>query len=100
MSPGHIKFQAPYPKLEYAEMSKLIKAHCDGADGNQPGDPNKAAALIVDAVRGEGKCEGRKLPAMLPLGPDGFQAVKNNCSEKLKICEEWEEIAAATNLNL
>lgn len=94
MTPGNILYRAPHPLPEYAEMNKRIQAGCNAADGNQPGDPKKAAALIVEAVRGEGRCEGKTLP----LGPDGFRAVRNNCQEKLKICDEWEEIMSQTNL--
>ena len=96
MTPGNIMYRAPRPKPEYGQMNQLIRKGCDAADGNQPGDPKKAAAVVVDAVRGEGRCEGKMLSARLPLGPDGLQAVKINCEEKLKICEEWGDIVSAT----
>lgn len=98
MTPGHILYRAPDPLPEYAEINKLIQAGCNAADGNQPGDPKKAAELIVEAIRGEGRYEGKTLPLRLPLGPDGFRTVRNNCQEKLKICNEWEEIMSQTNL--
>jgi NAD(P)-dependent dehydrogenase (short-subunit alcohol dehydrogenase family) len=99
MTPGHILYRAPHPLPEYAELNKLIQTGCNAADGNQPGDPSKAAHVIVEAVRGEGRCEGKTLPARLPLGPDGFKAVKENSQAKLKICEEWEAIASATSFD-
>ncbi|KAJ5186484.1 hypothetical protein N7449_011248 [Penicillium cf. viridicatum] len=50
MTPGNILYRAPNPLPEYVETNLLIKAGCDAADGNQPGDPLEAGALIVDAV--------------------------------------------------
>jgi hypothetical protein len=99
MTRGNVLYRAPNPLPEYAEMNRLLQAGCDAMDGNQLGDPKKAAKVIVEAVRGEGRCEGKTLPPRLPVGPDAIQAIKNNCTEKLKICEEWEEIVSSTNLD-
>ncbi|KAF7529345.1 hypothetical protein PCG10_008055 [Penicillium crustosum] len=97
MTPGNILYRAPNPLPEYVETNLLVKAGCDAADGNQPGDPLKAGALIVDAVRGEGQCTGKELPFRLPLGPDAISAIRENSQAKLKICDEWEDLASATN---
>lgn len=97
MTPGNIQYRAPNPLPEYAETNLLIKAGCDAADGNQPGDPLKAGVLIVEAVRGEGRCTGKELPFRLPLGPDAITAIRENSQAKLKICDEWEDFASATN---
>ncbi|KAJ5700318.1 hypothetical protein N7536_003331 [Penicillium majusculum] len=97
MTPGNIQYRAPNPLPEYAETNLLIKAGCDAADGNQPGDPLKAGALIVEAVRGEGRCTGKELPFRLPLGPDAITAIRENSQAKLRICDEWEDFASATN---
>jgi NAD(P)-dependent dehydrogenase (short-subunit alcohol dehydrogenase family) len=99
MTPGNILYGAPNPLPEYVEMNKLIQAGCDSADGNQPGDPLKAANLIVEAVRGESRVANKELPPTLPLGPDGIKAVRENCQAKLRICDEWERIASATNMD-
>ncbi|KAL4786492.1 hypothetical protein BJX76DRAFT_365577 [Aspergillus varians] len=97
MTPGNVLYRAPNPLPEYAEINKLIQARCESADGNQPGDPNKAAVLTVEAVRGEGRCVGKELPARLPLGPDAFTAIRENSLAKLKICEEWDGITSETS---
>ncbi|OJJ51724.1 hypothetical protein ASPZODRAFT_12537 [Penicilliopsis zonata CBS 506.65] len=100
MTPGNIHyFSGPNQRSEYKEMNKLVQDHCNAADSKQPGDPHKAAVLIVDAVRAEGRCAGKTLPLRLPIGPDGFKAVKDNCAEKMAICEEWGEIMADTDLS-
>ncbi|CAI7608372.1 unnamed protein product [Penicillium viridicatum] len=97
MTPGNIMYRAPNPLPEYVETNLLVKAGCDAADGNQPGDPLKAGALIVEAVRGEGRCTGKELPFRLPLGPDAISAIRGNSQAKLRICDEWEDFASATN---
>ncbi|KAK4862005.1 hypothetical protein LT330_003143 [Penicillium expansum] len=97
MTPGNILYRAPNPLPEYAEMNQLIKAGCNAADGNQPGDPLEAANLIVDAVKGQGRCIGKELPFRLPIGPDAISAIRENSQAKLRICDEWEDIASATN---
>lgn len=97
MTPGNILYRAPNPLPEYVETNLLIKAGCDAADGNQPGDPLEAGALIVDAVRGEGRCTGKALPFRLPVGPDAISAMRENSQAKLRICDEWEDLASATN---
>ncbi|KAJ5798261.1 uncharacterized protein N7503_007557 [Penicillium pulvis] len=66
-------------------------------DGNQPGDPRKAADIIIKAVKGEGRCEGMTLPPCLPLGADGVQAIRGNSEAKSKVCNAWEVIASATD---
>ncbi|KAJ5522067.1 hypothetical protein N7527_006182 [Penicillium freii] len=97
MTSGNILYRAPNPLSEYVETNLLVKAGCDAADGNQPGDPLKAGALIVEAVRGEGRCTGKELPFRLPLGPDAISAIRGNSQAKLRICDEWEDFASATN---
>ncbi|OQE47255.1 hypothetical protein PENCOP_c001G08364 [Penicillium coprophilum] len=97
MTPGNILYRAPNPLPEYVEMNSQIKAGCNAADGNQPGDPLKAATLIVDAVRGQGRCAGKELPSRLPLGADAIKAIRDDCQAKVKVCDEWEDFASATN---
>lgn len=98
MAPGNIFYRAPNPLPEYEEMNKLIQAGCNAANGSQPGDPSKAADLVVEAVKCRGRCAGKELPARLPVGPDALKAIRDNSQAKLKICDEWEDIASATNL--
>ncbi|KAJ5584311.1 Short-chain dehydrogenase/reductase SDR [Penicillium hispanicum] len=98
MTPGNVQFRAPRPVPEYAEMNKQVQAHVNAADQSQPGDPRKAADVIVEAVRGEGRCAGKVLPARLPLGADAVKAMRGNAEANSKICAEWEDIASSTNL--
>ncbi|KAL4891297.1 hypothetical protein BDV59DRAFT_203739 [Aspergillus ambiguus] len=98
-TPGNIHLDGtPNSLPEYAEVKKSIREFCGGIDGTQPGDPRKAVDLVIEAVRGEGRCVGKQLPFWLPLGEDGFQTVEEHCRKKLEICEEWKELGTATNI--
>ncbi|KAJ5548591.1 hypothetical protein N7513_005825 [Penicillium frequentans] len=96
-TPGNILYRAPNIIPEYEEVNRGIKDLCKNGDGNQPGDPRKAADIIIEAVKGEGRCEGMTLPPWLPLGADGVQAIRDNSEAKSKVCNAWEVIASATD---
>lgn len=89
---------APQCLPEYEQMNKQIQLGCAAANGKQQGDPRKAAEVVVDAVRGEGKCEGKTLPVRLLLGTDAVEGVRAHCTSTLQICDEWEGIAGSTNI--
>ena len=97
MEPGHIHHRAPNPLPEYAEINGKVESECSAWSQHQPGDPRKACDLVVDAVRGEGRCEGKELPLRLPIGLDTFGIVRQSCEEKMQTLAEWEGITSETN---
>ncbi|KAJ6024243.1 hypothetical protein N7540_005040 [Penicillium herquei] len=96
MSPENTKFRAPNLQPEYDELNRLIKAGLGAQNGTQPGNPTKACELVVEAVRGEGRCAGKELPLRLPVGADAFGFIRDNCAERLKLCDEWDGITSQT----
>ncbi|KAI0319487.1 hypothetical protein OF83DRAFT_1162935 [Amylostereum chailletii] len=62
-------------------------------DGKQPGDPTKAAAAIVDVVRGEGAASGRPWPLLLALGKDAENGIRNKCQEVTKTVDAWADVS-------
>ena len=66
---------------------------------SERGDPRKAAAVVVDAVHGDGDAQGKTLPLRLPLGPDAVDAVKNTCALNMTACEEWETVVSKTDFD-
>ncbi|PQE06912.1 hypothetical protein CJF30_00011313 [Rutstroemia sp. NJR-2017a BBW] len=97
-SEANVKWE-PLSITEYEPMQTALKGMLKAVDGNQPGDPKKAAERIVDIVRQEGLAAGKGFPPRLPLGPDGLQQLKNKCLSTLKILEDWEELITSTNLD-
>ncbi|MEV0980731.1 oxidoreductase [Streptomyces sp. NPDC049915] len=73
-----------YPKVS------ATRGLVEGGDGTQPGDPAKAAALILDAVNAE------ETPLRLPLGEDGVDAVLGHLDQVRTDIAAWEKRTRAT----
>lgn len=99
LGPQNVQYQLPNPVPEYAEIRKQIEETCSMGSAQFPGDPKKACELVVEAVRGEGRCAGKELPLRLPVGSDTFGIMRSNCQERLKACDEWEGIMSDTNVD-
>ncbi|KAJ5708021.1 hypothetical protein N7488_007822 [Penicillium malachiteum] len=100
MSPENTQFSASdrQPVTEYEEINKLIKAGLGAQNGTQPGDPAKACELVVEAVRGEGRCAGKELPLRLPVGPDAFELIRSYSAAQAQLCADWDGITSETNM--
>jgi hypothetical protein len=66
-------------------------------NGQQPGDPGKAAEVIVDLIRNEGIAKGKKWPKSLALGPDSYAMIKEELKKASENLEEWKEVTSSTN---
>lgn len=97
-SEANVKWE-PLSISEYEPTQTALKGMVKAVDGNQPGDPKKAAERIVDIVRREGLAAGKETPLRLPLGPDCLQQIKDKCLSTLKILEDWEELIVSTNID-
>ncbi|MEU0224109.1 oxidoreductase [Streptomyces sp. NPDC006284] len=73
----------------YAKVGET-RGFVSGGDGGQPGDPAKAAALVLDALAAE------RTPLHLPLGDDGVSAVLGHLDQVREDVEAWEKRARAT----
>ncbi|MDN0195522.1 oxidoreductase [Streptomyces sp. S.PNR 29] len=73
----------------YAKVSET-RGFVSGGDGSQPGDPAKAAALILAAL------EAERTPLRLPLGDDGVGAVLGHLDQVREDIDAWEKAARAT----
>ncbi|MFH8237571.1 oxidoreductase [Streptomyces sp. NPDC018321] len=73
----------------YAKVTET-RGLVSGGDGNQPGDPAKAAALVLAALAAE------RTPLRLPLGDDGVSAVLGHLDQVREDVEAWEKHTRAT----
>jgi NAD(P)-dependent dehydrogenase (short-subunit alcohol dehydrogenase family) len=73
-----------YPKVSNT------RGFVSGGDGTQPGDPAKAAALILAAL------EADRTPLRLPLGDDGVTAVLGHLDQVREDVAAWEKSTRAT----
>lgn len=75
----------------YAGSSGKFAAYLDKVNGKQPGDPERAAALIVKMVQ-----EGQA-PLRLPLGKYAAKKIRDTAAAKVRELEIWEQVAGETD---
>jgi NAD(P)-dependent dehydrogenase (short-subunit alcohol dehydrogenase family) len=63
--------------------------------GNQPGDVDRCAVVIVDVLTKQGVAEGREVPFRLVTGTDALAVVRDKCESTLKLVAEWEEVTSS-----
>ncbi|KAF4609529.1 hypothetical protein D9613_012265 [Agrocybe pediades] len=61
----------------YDDLRQLSQKTAEGVPDTQKGDPDKAAAVIIDVVNGEGAAKGRAWPDYLILGDDAEHDVRS-----------------------
>ncbi|MFG2648193.1 oxidoreductase [Streptomyces sp. NPDC048436] len=75
---------------DYAQTAGVTRAMVAGGDGEQPGDPAKAAAAILTAL------DADDTPLRLPLGDDGVDAVVGHLDAVRAEIAAWEKVTRAT----
>lgn len=75
---------------DYEPTVGATRSGSAASDGVQPGDPAKAAALILAAL------DADVTPLRLPLGEDGVEAVLGHLGQVRGDIEAWEKRARAT----
>lgn len=78
---------------EYAGTAGKFASYLKVVDGKQPGDPEKAAELIVKMVH-----EGQA-PLRLPLGKYVVQKIRTTAANRLRELEAWEQAARDTDFS-
>jgi NAD(P)-dependent dehydrogenase (short-subunit alcohol dehydrogenase family) len=81
-----------YPLPEYQSVRDSQTAHEQQINGNQPGDPEKAAAVFVEMS------ETEQQPVHLFLGADAYQMVDQKIAAVQQDMQQWQAVATATNL--
>lgn len=82
-----------YHGTEAAQVRDAMNAY----NGNQPGDVQKCARVIVDVLTKEGVAKGREVPVRLVLGSDCLEVVRAKCERTLKLVKEWEDVSVSTD---
>ncbi|MBB5036901.1 SDR family NAD(P)-dependent oxidoreductase [Prosthecobacter dejongeii] len=75
----------------YAGSSGKFAAYLEKVDGKQPGDPERAAALIVKMV------QDGQAPLRLALGKYAVKKVRDVAASRLRELEAWEQAAGETD---
>jgi NAD(P)-dependent dehydrogenase (short-subunit alcohol dehydrogenase family) len=79
------------PMDEYQPSVGQVRQQLDQLDGNQPGDPARAARAIVDAV------ESPDPPRRLPLGSMALEHIRAKLTGQLAELDAWAELSASSD---
>ena len=75
----------------YAGTAGLRRKDVDPTHGRQPGDPARAARIIVEAINAE------SLPSRLLLGSDAVRIVSEHLQSRLAETEKWASLSVQTD---
>jgi NAD(P)-dependent dehydrogenase (short-subunit alcohol dehydrogenase family) len=90
---GRSLVQSATPIDDYADTAGKRRKENDTMDGNQAGDPAKAAAAIIEAV------ESSDPPSFLLLGPDALAAYRYVADARAAEIASWEKLTSSTNFD-
>ena len=79
------------PMEDYEDSVGLARKAIRDMDGNQPGDPVRAAEAIIEAV------EAEPPPLRLPLGQMALDNIRAKLNGQLDELEEWSELSATSD---
>ncbi|WP_421943800.1 SDR family oxidoreductase [Pedobacter sp.] len=77
----------------YKEVRDSQAAHQNDINNQQPGDPAKAADVIIAAA------DSDSAPLHLFLGPDAYHVANVKIADVQKDMEDWKALATATNFD-
>ncbi|TGE27978.1 SDR family oxidoreductase [Hymenobacter metallicola] len=80
--------QAPIGAYQSVRDSQIL--HAEQINGNQPGDPAKAAAVLIQASEAETQ------PLHLFLGEDAYQMAAQKIATVQRDMQQWQALATAT----
>jgi NAD(P)-dependent dehydrogenase (short-subunit alcohol dehydrogenase family) len=89
---GRSLTQSATPIGDYADTAGKRRKENDTMDGNQAGDPAKAAEAIITAV------ESPNTPALLLLGSDAYGAFAAVAEFLREETEQWQELSVGTDI--
>ncbi len=75
------------PDYHVEEHVKMLKSF----DGNQPGDPQKLANVLLDITT------LHEPPLHLPLGTDSYQSILGQRASEAKELENWKQLSLSTD---
>jgi NAD(P)-dependent dehydrogenase (short-subunit alcohol dehydrogenase family) len=79
------------PMDEYADSVGRMREALSGLDGNQPGDPERAARAIVRAV------DANRPPRRLPLGRMALDHIRAKLAAQREELDAWAELSASSD---
>jgi NAD(P)-dependent dehydrogenase (short-subunit alcohol dehydrogenase family) len=81
------------PMAAYAPVMDTIRGFMEGHSGQQPGDPRKAAQVILQLV------EMKEPPLRLPLGNDAMALLRHGYKINAEELERWADLTKSTDFD-
>jgi NAD(P)-dependent dehydrogenase (short-subunit alcohol dehydrogenase family) len=81
------------PLEAYADSVGAFRKALPESDGQQPGDPAKAAAAIIAALDAE------QTPLHLPLGDDAYAVIRDRMQAAERDMATWEKVGRGVNFD-
>ena len=98
LNQGHQVVGKGKEKVEgMGELVEGVRGKLGSLGGQQPGDPKKGAKVVVEALTGSGRCEGRVLPPRLALGRDAVGYIAGVMNANRKTLDEWKDVVSTTD---
>jgi NAD(P)-dependent dehydrogenase (short-subunit alcohol dehydrogenase family) len=79
------------PMAAYADSVGKVRQMLTAMDGKQPGDPDRAARAIIQAV------EAKTPPLRLPLGKMAIEHIRATLDAESRELDAWAQVSAATD---
>lgn len=76
-----------------ATPTGMVRRALTKTDGNQPGDVEKGARVVVEVLTGT----EREVPMRIVLGKDCEAVVRGKCESTLMLLEEWKDVIRSTD---
>jgi NAD(P)-dependent dehydrogenase (short-subunit alcohol dehydrogenase family) len=87
---GDVNMRPAHPLAAYRPVIEPLERFLYGQAGSQAGDPDKAAALMIEAV------DSADPPGRLMMGSDGFELYDRLMAARQKEFDEWRARGEAT----
>ncbi|KAH7112583.1 oxidoreductase,short chain dehydrogenase-like protein [Dendryphion nanum] len=81
---------------DYEPVTKTLFTQFKDAHHQQPGDPAKGVARVIDVITFAGDAAKKPFPVSLALGSDAITVMENKCTKTLELLKEWETVSSNT----
>ena len=89
---GRSLTQAETPIADYADTAGRRRKEHGTGHGRQPGDPERAAAALLDVV------ESGRAPYLLVLGNDASDGIRHALGALQEDLDAWEDVSRSTDV--
>jgi NAD(P)-dependent dehydrogenase (short-subunit alcohol dehydrogenase family) len=91
LTAGNLALNKNASIVDYADLNRQLEARWTQASGNQPGDPAKGVARMIEAVTHTGYAKDKEIPVRVVLGKDAFERSGQCIARMERERQAWKE---------